>query len=319
MSGGNGVVSGQVVILTGVDDDAGVAVDDTGEVLIHDGALHVDVAEQDAVQSVVQHDVQTLQSAHGGDLRHAQAGAVVAQPDVAVLLLAHLVQRGAHEAEVLLRGVGAAEALGGGAVRHVVQQGLAGGTDNGDDVGALLGTGLGLDDILVDVAGSHDDIQVRAFLIAPLLQVSVALGNVLVDAIHGGVHHGGDGRAYLLVGVSGNLAQIQLAAADSVRHALGILTGLHHGVADGPRGADGQQGVGHQVIHDHVGQRDIHVIDPINTQQTANSALHRDGGVLVNKVLHIVRHLGSGGTRLIDQLKIQAEFAFHTLNLSLTS
>ena len=66
------------------------------------------------------------------------------------------------------------------------------------------------------------------------------------------------------------------------------------------------------MIHDHVGQGDIHVIDPINTQQTANSALHRDGGVLVNKVLPIVRHLGSGGPRQIAQLKNQAEFAFHS-------
>jgi len=119
--------------------------------------------------------------------------------------------------------------------------------------------------------------------------------------------------------VGGDLAQIQLAAADGIRHALGILTGLHHGVADGPRGAGGQQGVGHQVVDNHVGQRDIHIIDAINTQQTANSALHRDGGVLVNEVLGVVRHLGGGGTRLIDQLHIQAEFAFHTLNLSLTS
>ena len=79
VGGGDGVVSRQVVVLTGVDDDARIAVDDAGEVLVDDRALHVDVAEQDAVESVVQHNVQTLQSAHGGDLGHAQAGAVVAQ------------------------------------------------------------------------------------------------------------------------------------------------------------------------------------------------------------------------------------------------
>lgn len=238
---GDSVVGGQIVILTGVDDNAGIAVDDTGEVLVHDGALHIDVAEQDAVQRVVQHDVQTLQSAHSGDLGHAQAGAVVAQPDIAVLLLAYLVQRRAHQAEVLLGSVGTAETLGGRAVRHVVQQGLTGGTDDGDDVRALLGTGLGLRDILVDIAGSHDDVQVRAFLITPRLQVAVTLGDVLVDAVHGSVHHGGDGAANLRVGMGGDLAQVQLAAVHGICHALGILAGLHHSVADSPRGTHGSR------------------------------------------------------------------------------
>lgn len=169
MGGGNSIVGGQIVILTGVDDNAGVAVDNTGEVLVYDGALHVDVAEQDAVERIVQHNIQALQSAHSGNLRHTQAGAIVAQADVAVLLLAHLVQSGAHQAEVLLSGVGAAEALGGSAIRHIVQQRLAGGTDHSDDVGTLLGAGLGLDNILIDITGGHDDIQVGAFLVAPLL------------------------------------------------------------------------------------------------------------------------------------------------------
>ena len=311
VGGGDGVVGGQVVILTGVDDNAGIAVDDTGEVLVDDGTLHVDIAEQDAVQSVVQHHVQTLQSAHGGDLGHAQAGAIVAQADVAVLLLAHLVQRSAHQAEVLLGGVGAAEALGGSAVRHVVQQGLAGGTDDSDDVGTLLGASLSLNDILVDVAGGHDDIQVGAFLVAPVAQVLVALGNVLVDASHSGVHHGLDGGANFRIGVSGNLAEIQLAGADSLCHALGILAGFHHSVADRPGGAHRQDGVGHQVVNDHVGHGDVHIVDAIDAQQTANRTLHRDGGMLIDKALGVVRHLSGRGTRLIDQLKIQAEFAFH--------
>lgn len=60
MGGGNSVVGGQIVILTGVDDNAGVAVDNTGEVLVYDGALHVDVAEQDAVERIVQHNIQAL-------------------------------------------------------------------------------------------------------------------------------------------------------------------------------------------------------------------------------------------------------------------
>ena len=109
----------------------------------------------------------------------------------------------------------------------------------------------------------------------------------------------------------GDLAEIQLTGADSLCHALRILAGLHHGVADRPGGAHRQEGVCHQMVNDHVGQRHVHIIDAIDAQQTANRALHRDGGVLVDKALGVVRHLGSGGTRLIDQFKIQAEFAFH--------
>ena len=302
VGGGDGVVGGQIVVLTGVDDHAGIAVDHAGEVLVHDGALHVDVAEQDAVQSVVEHHVQALQSAHGGDLGHTQAGAVVAQPDIAVLLLAHLVQSRAHQAEVLLGGIGAAEALGGGAVRHIVQQGLAGGTDDGDDVGALLGTGLGLDNILVDIAGGHDDVQVGAFLVAPLLQIRIALGNVLVDALHGGVDHGSDGGADLLVGVGGNLGQVQLTLVDGLSHGLGILAGFEHGVADGPRRAHRQEGRCHHVVHHHVGQGDVHLVDAVDAQQAANRALHGDRGVLVNEPLGVVCHMGSGLAGLVDQL-----------------
>jgi hypothetical protein len=155
------VGGGQVVVFAGVDDDAGVGIDHAREELVDEGALHVDVAEDDAVHRVVEHHVQPLHGAHGGDLGHAQARAVVGQPDVAPELGAHLVQRGAHEAEVLLRGVGAAKAFGGGAIGHVVQQALAGGADHGHDVGALLGGGAGLHDVFKDVAGGHDEVQPR--------------------------------------------------------------------------------------------------------------------------------------------------------------
>lgn len=42
VGGGDGVVGRQVVVLTGVDDDARIAVDDAGEVLVDDRALQVD-------------------------------------------------------------------------------------------------------------------------------------------------------------------------------------------------------------------------------------------------------------------------------------
>ena len=43
----------------------------------------------------------------------------------------------------------------------------------------------------------------------------------------------------------------------------------------------------------------------------ADGALHGNRGMLVNKALHIRCHIGSGCTSLFDQIKIQAEFAFH--------
>ena len=38
------------------------AFDHPGEALINQGALHVDIAEQDAVKGVVQHDIQPLRN-----------------------------------------------------------------------------------------------------------------------------------------------------------------------------------------------------------------------------------------------------------------
>ena len=163
-----GVGGREVVVLAGVDDDAGARVEHAGQVLVDERALHVDVAEDDAVHGVVEHHVQALERAHGGDLRHAEAAGVVAQPDIAAQLLAHLVEAGAHEAEVLLRGVGAAEALGGQAVRHVVEQALRRGADDGDHVGAGAGGRLGLHDVLVDVAGGDDDVDPRFDRVAEL-------------------------------------------------------------------------------------------------------------------------------------------------------
>ena len=54
------IVGREVIILAGVEDDAAVADDYAGHVLIDQRSLHVDVSEQDAVDGVVQHNVQTL-------------------------------------------------------------------------------------------------------------------------------------------------------------------------------------------------------------------------------------------------------------------
>src|SRR5665647_480959 len=170
-----GVGRGEVVVLAGVDDDAGAGVDQAAEVLVDEGALHVDVAEDDAIHAVVEHHVEALEGAHGGDLRHAEAARVVAEADVATELIADLVEGGAHEAEVLLRRVGAAEALGGLAEGHVVEQALRRRADDGDHVGAGASRGLGLRRVLVDVAGGDDYVHVG-------LERLAGLGDELVAA-----------------------------------------------------------------------------------------------------------------------------------------
>ena len=196
---------GQVVVLARVDDDAREGVDPAGEALVDQRPLHVDVTEENAVEGVIEHHVQPLQGAHGGDLRHAEAGAVVAEADVAMLLRADLVESRPHEAEVLLGGVGAAEALGGGPVGHVIEEALARGADDRDHVRPLSGGGLGLDDVLVDVARGHDDVEVGPLLVAVLGQVLVPPGHILADALRAGFGCRLDGGLDLVEAVRGHL------------------------------------------------------------------------------------------------------------------
>ena len=157
----DGVGGGEVVVLAGVDDDPGAGVDLAAEALVDEGADRVDVAEEDPVHRVVEHHVEPLEAGQGRDLGHAQAAGVVGQPDVAAELLRGLVERRPHEPEVLLRGVGAGEALAGRALGHEVEQALPGRADHRDDVGALAGGGLRLRDVLVDVAGGDDQVDPR--------------------------------------------------------------------------------------------------------------------------------------------------------------
>ena len=161
MRGLDGVGRGQVVVLAGVDDDPRAGVDLAAEALVDEGAHRVDVAEEDPVHRVVEHHVEPLEPGQRRDLRHAQAAGVVGQPHVAAQLAARVVERGAHQPEVLLGRVGAGEALAGGALRHVVEQRLAGGADHRDHVGALACGLLGLRDVLVDVAGRDDQVDPR--------------------------------------------------------------------------------------------------------------------------------------------------------------
>src|SRR4029079_3134039 len=117
----DGVRSGQVVVLAGVDDDAGARVDLPGEALVGERAHRVDVAEEDPVHRVVQHHVEPLEPGQRRDLRHAQTRRVVRQPDVAAQLTRGVVEGRTHQTEVLLCRVRAGEAFAGRALRDVVQ------------------------------------------------------------------------------------------------------------------------------------------------------------------------------------------------------
>jgi acyl-CoA synthetase (AMP-forming)/AMP-acid ligase II len=93
-----------------------------------------------------------------------------------VLFLADLVQSGAHQPEVFLCGVGAAEALGRRAVGDIVQKRLTRRTDDRDDVRALLCAGFRLNDVLVDISGRNDDvINIGGYKVAPTEVEDVAL------------------------------------------------------------------------------------------------------------------------------------------------
>ena len=246
-----GVGGGQVVVFAGVDDDAGIGIDHAREKLVDEGALHVDVAEDDAVHRVVEHHVEPLHGAHGGDLRHTQARAVVGQADVAAYSCAHLVKGGAHQPEVLLGCEGAAKAFSGGAVRHVVEQALTGGADHGDDVGALFGSGARLLHVLEDIACGHDQVQPGFGAFAEGLDHGIARGALPGDVL---AHALGDG-----VGLVARCAQVlrQGQAQGPRGHLLGNL--LHrqavrqHGPADDHRSAVRQQALLLEMLDHAVG------------------------------------------------------------------
>ena len=113
----DGVGRRQVVVFARVDDDAGRRVDAAREVLVDEGPEGIDVAEDDAVERVVQHHVEPFERAHRRDLGHAEARAVVHEADVTADLRLEAVERRAHQPEVLLGREGAAEAARRGAVR----------------------------------------------------------------------------------------------------------------------------------------------------------------------------------------------------------
>jgi len=144
--------------------------------LVREGPEHVDIAEYDAVQGVVEHHVQPLEGTHGSNFRHTEARAVIDKPHVAPQFLSYLVEGFAHDAEILLRGVSAAEALGGGTVGNIIQQALGRGADDGDNLGSLQCRSLRLNDVFIYIACGDDAVKVGNFL---LIQVTDEAGPFL--------------------------------------------------------------------------------------------------------------------------------------------
>ena len=72
MSSFNSIGSGEVVVFTRIDDNASETIDNARHILVNQSALHVDVAEKNAIQSIVQHDIEAFESTHDGDFRHAK-------------------------------------------------------------------------------------------------------------------------------------------------------------------------------------------------------------------------------------------------------
>ena len=115
--------------------------------------------------------------------------------------------------------------------------------------------------------------------------------------------------------VGGQSSQVQLVVGNVLGNGLGILTGLHHSVADPESGALRQSALVHQVFHHYVGQGDVGGVHTINAQQTADGTLHGHGGAAVDETLGVVRNPGSVGAGLFHQLKIKVQLGFQHRSL----
>ena len=141
---------------------------------------------------------------------------------------------------------------------------------------------------------------------------ALAAGGDLAQAL---LHDGGQGGVDLGLAVGGQGGEIQLVGGHILGDGLGILAGLHHGVADPEGGALGQGVLVHQVIHHHVGQGNVLGVHAVDAEQAADGALYGGGGALINKALGVVGHAGGVGTGLLHQLKIKVELRFQRISL----
>ena len=165
------ISSCKVVVLTCVDDNTCKTVDYSRHELVNKGSLHVDVAEEDTVKGIIQHNIQSLKCTHNCNFRHTQTRTVVTYSNVSAKFLTNLVHCLTHNLEVGLGSISSAESLSCNTVRNIVQQTLSGCTDNGNDISTLSCCSLSLNNILIDVTGSNNYIQVRFWTLTYCIQV----------------------------------------------------------------------------------------------------------------------------------------------------
>ena len=119
----------------------------------------------------------------------------------------------------------------------------------------------------------------------------------------------------LRLAVGGNGGQVQRTVGHVLGNGLGILAGLHHGVADPEGSALGQAALFQQVLHHHVGQGHFAGVHTVDAQQTADGALHGHGGAAVDETLGVVSHPGGVCPGLLHQLKIKIQLGFQHRSL----
>ena len=242
-----------------------MGVDHAREVLVDERPLRVDVAEEDAVQRIVEHHVEPLERAHRGDLRHAEAAAIVGQQHIPVDTLTDLIERGSHDPEVGLRRVGPAEALGRLTVRNEVEQRLAGAPNDGDDIGTLHRGRLALHGILEDVSRRDDDIEHR---LVWRTKPSHALAPLCGRATHARHRVGTNPLAErpglcLVVNLPGT--KVEFTACGRLGHLLRLEAQRGHRATEGQHHATVQTTGARHLIHHHVGQRNALILNAIYT------------------------------------------------------
>ena len=219
-------------------------------------------------------------------------GGVVGELEVAPEPARLVVERLAHDAEVLLGGVGAAVPLGGGAVRDVVEERLGGGADHRDDVGAGLGRRPGLLHVVVDVAGGDDQV-----LVGPRARPQLGLERVAArpPARCSSSTAARASRASVLAQrplLGGRQRRRPLRqAGDGLDDGGRVARPLPHDVAEPPGGAAPQQAAPVQLVHHQVHLRDAARPGAVEAEEPQHRPLDGHGGVAVDEAEHRRRHL----------------------------
>ena len=119
---------------------------------VHEGADHVDVAVDDIVLGILMDAVDALLGEHDGDVGAGDAGDIAVVVDGTAHLILDHVQRLALGADLLAGDGHTAHALGR-TLDQSVEVALAGGTDDHDVVGAMVGSHAHTADVVLKAAG----------------------------------------------------------------------------------------------------------------------------------------------------------------------